>query len=420
MGRFFFRTKVTMMKTTIQKIRGNEKGLALIWTYLTSVSLLALLVGFYSFSSADTKTLANDSANLQAFYLAEAGIDQKIVELRRNPSNTSSIVATLCDTVVTANFDGGNGPNDPCTSGTSVPISVLYNNSTGIATSTATVGGVTRKIYTKISNTSQSIPPGVYGAVTALHGMTLITDGYDMKIDGGENAPGIATYDGNVTTVKYSPAGDALVAGMGSSLSDPPNPLALSTIETNTNLTSTNAVLGLPQDSNSLSAYALTSYGSSQITGTNQVWNITASSPTGASGLILGSPGAPSSGILIIKNAPGVNVVIINGDFNGLIIVDCPQVMSQHLTLNGAFVNIYQGASSFYMWNSPYEVKIKYDPSVLTSLPHIDGASYLNPSTSQVGWSDGNKDGPNPLIYYSPQDPTLVGQAEDGTISVQP
>ena len=399
-----------MMKTTIKKIRGNEKGLALIWTYLTSVSLLALMVGFYSFASNDTKILASDSANLQAFYLAEAGIDQKIVELRNH--TTSSIGTTnFC---ATANFgDGATDGNTSGTCNTSRTIgaySVLYDNLTGVATSTATVGPVTRKVYTKISNTSQSIPPGVYGALTFLNGVTLAAvDSIAIQIDGGENAPGIAIYTG---TASYVPGLPVTVGGMGITPSNPANPLALYAVEQNTYLTNPNVVLGLPQESTALSAYDYgnpDSTGGTQknytISGLNQVKMITAVDDFYDTYITING-----SGILIVNAASG-SLVYINGIYSGLIICNCSSLTSNGLHLTGAFVNTHASQSQFLSFQSPFgtpsDVQITYDETVLKNLPAIQGASYILPETFSAGWSDGSKNGPNPLIY---QQYTLISE----------
>ncbi len=127
----------------------NEKGVILIWFFLMITILMILSGAIFTASFQESRLIQIDKFRDRAFYLAEAGLDKKLQELRG--SNISNISST--------SFSNG-------------IYSVTYDGTTKLITSTGTYNGVTRIIKAKVNKTT---PPGARGAMTAADDVSLLS-----------------------------------------------------------------------------------------------------------------------------------------------------------------------------------------------------------------------------------------------------
>lgn len=315
----------------------------LIWFYLMIVMLIILGGGLYGLSFQESRLASIDQTRDKVFYLAEAGVDQKLQELRIGNMNAANGV------LATGSF------------------TATYNALTGQIISTGTVDGVTSTITAVVKKLQ---PPGVRAAISAGVGVTLngnfTVDGRDHNADGTLNGnPG--TY-GISSVGSINQGGAATIGGNGIAPQDPADPL---TIEEN----ATQNVFTTPEEALGLPAGTLDSYKTSTPPQTpfNGIVYLTEDwiAPN------LGNENNPSTGILIVHNSTNSAVLKnVHGYFKGLIIVDNLTHINGNAEITGGA--IIQNASGNSIGNGNAEVK--YSSDVLSNLPT---ANY-----SIVSWED--------------------------------
>src|SRR3989338_9066197 len=124
----------------------NERGAILIWFYLLITMLLITGSGLYALAFQESRITTIEQSRNKAFYLAEAGLDKKLHELRTG--NTANIPSTNIDSAISA-------------AGT---YSATYESANARVTATGTYGGVSRSVIAQIITI---IPPGVKAAITS-------------------------------------------------------------------------------------------------------------------------------------------------------------------------------------------------------------------------------------------------------------
>ena len=326
----------------------NESGMMLIWFYLMIVTLIILSGSLYGLSFQESRVASIDQSRDQAFYLAEAGLDQKIQELR------------------TGNADPSNGA---LTTGS---YAVTYDAATGRVSSVGTADGTTRTITAVVKKMT---PLGIRAAISAGEGITIngdfIVDGRNHDANGNlTGEPG--TY-GISSAGSISQGGSTEIGGNGIAPADPADPLSIEENATQNVFTTPEEALGVPVGS--LDTYKTSTAPQTPFHGIvymTEDWI----APD------LGDEDDPSTGVLIVHN--GNNTALlknVHGHFKGLIIVDnLTHINGNAEILGGAII---QNASGNSIGNGNAEVK--YSSTILSNLPT---AGY-----SMVSWEDsGNPD----------------------------
>lgn len=340
----------------------NEGGFALIWTNLVALVLLALLGGFCGMHLSGLQQSNKVISDIQAFYLAESGIDHMLYQL--NAGDTTSIDQTSF----------GNGT-----------YQVVYDDDTHLVTSTGTYGGITRTVTALVSDSAEQMPPGVKAAVTAPSRAfvirSLIIDGREHDVNGnltGEPGTyGLAygddpTFDGWVLPQiggnGYAPAQP--VPAEAKLLMDDSETVDVASPET---------VLGLPASSTLLNPYKAEFPPTAPLD--NQIYYFvphsagTAASPSATINL------GGGSGILIISNPAQNSWVALDGAFKGLIVCNnC--IFNDGTVINGAVTSVDPVQGDLYgppirlfdpsTWDD--HANINYSSEVLENLPPIAGA----------------------------------------------
>lgn len=315
----------------------------LIWFYLMIVMVIVLGGSLYGVSFEESRIASIDQSRDKAFYLAEAGIDQKLQELRLGNLNPAT-GALATGTYLSA-----------------------YNPVTGQVTSTGTVDGVTSTITAVVKKLQ---PPGVRGTISAGSGVTVngrfTIDGRDHDVNGALNGnPG--TY-GISSGGRINQGGAASIGGNGIAPADPANPLTIEENATQNVFTTPEAALGLP--AGSLDSYKTSTPPQTPFNGIVYLtddWT----APN------LGDAANPSTGILIVHNSSNSAVLKnVHGYFKGLIIVD----NLTHINGNAQIIGgaIIQNANNNSIGNGNAE--LKYSSEVLAGLPT---ANY-----SIISWED--------------------------------
>lgn len=360
-----------MMKKVKKKKTGKgkaeeRKGIALIWTYMVSAFLLTTLAGFYEVTRVDTRLAAIDSQSLQAFYLAESGIDKIIHDIKSEGYMSAN------PRLITVGNVGS--------------FLASYDAANHIITSTGTSGGVSKTVTVKFTITGTP-PPGAHGALT-ISSPTQIS-GPSLFIDGGTPIAGLSYYD----TLPPIDTGVS-IGGNGTTPQEPANPLALNQLQSNETLTSAEAVLGAPRDS-------LLPYTHAELPGktplNNEIW-VTNLNVTEPPTYDLGN----GSGILVVLGGCEKNPeVFYTGTFTGLLISDgC--ISLSNAEIRGAVV--YLGTDQNGIKGKVGTNKIIYDRNVLENLPTIRDAVYSQKSYS-LTWTDSSNDGSNGNRLLEQADP---------------
>jgi hypothetical protein len=142
----------------------GKRGIALIWVYMVAAFFSTMLVSLYGLNVTKMRLGMHDADKIQAFYLAETGMDMKMVELR------------------TGNFDA-----IPETDFNGVgTYEVSYNQATGLLTSTGrTSTGLESTVSARTYLTPITPTPVIMGAVTfGNKGIVRNT----LEVDGNERA----------------------------------------------------------------------------------------------------------------------------------------------------------------------------------------------------------------------------------------
>ncbi|MBI3999929.1 MAG: hypothetical protein HY351_04870, partial [Candidatus Omnitrophica bacterium] len=287
------------MKTYLK----NEKGVILIWFYLLVVMLIITSGSLFALSFQESQLTAIDQSRNKAFYLAEAGIDWKLKELR---SGT---------TPATPSFAEGNFSVSYCqstASGTTpAPAAPCAYDQPDMIISSGTVSGITKTIVAVILKQK---PPGAKAGITSEGNMSfngnIAVDGRDHDANGNLTGdPGTygASSGGIVTQ-----SGSSDIGGNGFVPTSPANPASIQQNADNP-FTTPEELLGL--EAGSLDQYK-TSTPPSEMPFNGIVYY------TGDSWIApdFGTDADPSTGILIVHNAAG-NALLknVHGTFKGII-----------------------------------------------------------------------------------------------------
>lgn len=116
----------------------NEKGIALILVLFTMLFISLLVVAFVDLATIDQQIVTNQVRDLQAGFIADAGVETAVYELRQDPGYS------------------GTGGNVEFPSGSGNTYNVTVSGST--ITSTGTVTDFSRTIEVDFSITGASVP----------------------------------------------------------------------------------------------------------------------------------------------------------------------------------------------------------------------------------------------------------------------
>jgi len=357
--------------------QNNEKGMALLWVCFLIFGLAILISSSYAASSVEMRNSFRTINEIQAFYLAESGLDKKITEVKAG--NTANINSTSL----------GNGT-----------YAVTYDTNTKKVTSTGTYGGSTRTV-TATLNVGANIPPGVKASMTGSSALMLVAG---LISDGREHdTSGALTGNPGTYGMAYgaNPSFDGLilpkVGGNGIAPSQPVNAAAkqLLTGQNLADVQNINTVLGLPSTSTALNAYKSTSPPSTTLN--NQIYYYSPSNSGNvlfpAASINMGTVANPGTGILIIDNANHDSWVNLSGNFKGLVICDnC--IFDRNSAITGGLLSVDTNTGWFVGsidW-SPTESEftdIKYAPDILKNLPAIAGGTGGSTVTVK-NWIDNN------------------------------
>ena len=155
----------------------NQKGMMLIWFYLLITILIITGGSLFGLAFQESRLIAIDQSRDKAFYLAEAGLDRKLKELKEG--NTTNILGV--------SFGEGNYTVYYCPTVTDedeVTAPCQLNKPPQII-ATGAVNGISK---TTVAVVSKIIPPGVKGAMTSEGNMSfngsITVDGRDYDSNG--------------------------------------------------------------------------------------------------------------------------------------------------------------------------------------------------------------------------------------------
>ncbi len=336
---------------------GREDGIVLISFFLLMALLVIGVTTFYVYAYADYNASLRSAYLTQAFYAAEAGIDQKIVQLTTGNA-TANIAGTLSANQYTGTFQVTCAP---CT---------LANNEQLTSTGTVTVSGTN---YTRVVRvTVRKSPVFNSTAAVAISGVAstngnITVDGRDHdangNLTGAPGLPGISTSSGT-----FNQGGSSAVGGNGIAPAQPANPA--------TYLLNAPALPATPEGilgvgSGDLDAYKTSTPPATPFT--NQIVYLTT------------SWNAPnfngSSGILIVHNSASTAVLQnVHGGFKGLVITDDIVHINGDANILGAIVGMKTGGVT--LGNGAGVVN--YSSAVVSNLPLVH--------YSVVSWEDSKND----------------------------
>lgn len=350
--------------------KSEEGGFILIFLVLLTVILLIGIGAFYAFAFADFNASLRNEWMTQAVYVAEAGIDKKLVQLGQN--NTSNITGTL-------NFDSGGtyqGIYDVfygiVESGAGGSL-VAENPSDGtqktvagygigdeviISTGTINLHGVERARRTIRVSVKKSAVVDPRSAVTiagaASTNGNITIDGRDHDSNGNlTGGPGV--YGVSTSSSTFTQSGNSKVGGNGIAPAKPANP---ATYEVNAPpLPPTpEAILGLSEG-------ALDQYKTSTPPATpfHGIVYLT----TNWTGVNFNG----SSGILIVHNSTSTaQLKNLHDTFRGIIITD--DIV--HINGDAKIIGAVYGLKSDGVTLGNGSAEIKYSSAVLSSLPFVN------------------------------------------------
>lgn len=326
--------------------------MVLIWFFLLITVLLITSGAIYGLSFQESRLVQIEKYRNQAFYLAEAGLDKKLQEIR--VGNTTNISST--------SFSNGT-------------YSVVYDASSKLMTATGTYQGVTRIVKAKVN---KSLPPGVKGAITAKGDVSfngsIVVDGRDHDISG--TVTGTGTY-GISSGGTVNQGGSATIGGNGFAPTDPANPAA---IQENASGATSSPETALGLASGSLDAYKTSTPPTLPMSGIVYYTGDSWIAPD------FGTAENPSTGILIVHNTTGDALLKnVHGNFQGLIIVDDLVHINGDAVITGGV--ILQKSTGNTVGNG--SAHVNYSSNVLSNLPASD--------YEIVSWEDTN----NPAYTYS-------------------
>lgn len=320
----------------------KKKGIILISFVLLIAVLFVGAGSFYTFGAADYFASVRNEFLNQAFYAAEAGIDQKIAALSTGDLTASSTAAVSA------------APYASSYAVTCVPCTGAGNELL-TSTGTVTVNGINYSRTVRVTvQRSQLFTPTAAVAISGIASTNgnVTVDGRNHTSEGVlTGQPGV--YGISTSSDTFNQGGNSKVGGNGLA---PLNPALPASYEVNAP-----ALPSTPEEVLGLSEGALDGYKTSTPpTGpfVNQIIYLTGS----WTGVNLDN----SSGILICHNSAGdAFLKDIHGKFKGLIITDDLIHINGDAELIGAIVGLKTGGVT--LGNGSGEVK--FSSEVLGSLP---------------------------------------------------
>ncbi len=323
-------------------MKPGQQGVIMI-SFLLLVTVLTIGVGaFYAFASADFSASLRNEYLHQSFYMAEAGVDQGIVQLSKgiltqNISGTLNAVSYQGSYQVTC---------APCTGASNETLT-----STGTVTISGTNYSRTVRVVVKRSPAYTATAAVAISGVASTNGNVTV-DGRDHdsngNLTGAPGLPGIAT-----STNTFMQGGSSKVGGNGLA---PANPASPGSYQLNAPaLPSTpEGILGVPDGS--LDAYKTSTPPATPFS--NQIIYLTTSwNSVDFNG---------SSGVLICHNADGTAVLQnIHGNFKGLIITDDLIHINGDASLLGTVVGMKTGGVTLGNGSG----QVNYSSQTMSNLP---------------------------------------------------
>ena len=322
----------------------DEKGMALIWFLLLITILLITSGGIYALSFQESKLVEIDKYRSQAFYLAEAGLDKKLQEIRA--SNLSDISST--------SFSNGT-------------YAATYDASTKLITATGTYNNVSRVVKAKVVKT---LPPGVKGALTSAGNLSFLgninVDGRDH--DSSDNLTGDSGTYGASSGGTVSQGGSSDIGGNGIAPANPANPATIEQNQSDNTWTTPEELLGV--STGSLDQYKTSSAPSFPMSGIVYYTGNNITAPD------FGTSSNPSTGILIVHNTTA-DALLKNahGTFKGVIIADNVVHINGTALIIGGVI-----AKTSTQTTGDGSAEVHYSSSVLSNLP--------TSNYSLVSWED--------------------------------
>lgn len=352
------------MKTT----RRREQGFVFIYFILLSLVLLTGVGAFYGFGYADLRASMRTEWMNQAFYVAEAGIDQKLFELVTG--STANITGTL-DFAGGGNYQGNYtvfyGQVGPCANGVGlcainpdtlaeVPVTQYVQGDEVIfSTGTITINGILSAQKT-VRITIRRDPILNPDAAVSINGVastsgSITVDGREHDRNGNlTGRPG--TFGISTSGSTFNQGGSSKVGGNGIPPARPADP---ATIQLNApRLPNTpEALLGLSEGA--LDRYKTNQPPASPFSGV--VYLTTSWQQANLDG---------SSGVLIVHNGSGSAVLKnVSGTFKGLIVTDDIVHINSRAKLIGALFGLKSEGVTLGNGNA----EVLYSPEIITNLP---------------------------------------------------
>lgn len=177
-------------------MRNSERGFVLIGAYLLLAVIVVLAGAVMAHALADIRSSQREQAGLQAYYVAEAGVDQALVQLRQNYNWLTGYSGLPVGSLGAVTVEVAALPNDR-------RLLTVQGQSQGLATP------VQRWIEAIVQ---KQIPPGFYdNAVWSSQSLELNGNSYAIQgnVRHGDATPPSST--GGITgTVTYDPATNPL------------------------------------------------------------------------------------------------------------------------------------------------------------------------------------------------------------------
>ena len=349
----------------------GEKGFVFITFFLFVVILLIGTGAFYGLTLADYRASVRNEWMMQALYVAEAGIDAKLVELTQ--AKTTNLTGTLNFLGGSSNqgrYDvfygvvandvslGGKAAVNPSTNErVGVPSSYAVGDEVIISTGTVNIYGAeqARRVLRASVQHSPIVNPRAAVSVSGVASTNgaVTVDGREHDANGNlTGTPG--TYGISTSSSTFNQGGNSKVGGNGIAPSNPANPV---TYELNAP-----PLPDTPEKILGVSDGALDSYKTS--TPPSAPFNGIVYLTSSWNGVNLDG----SSGILIAHNANGdAFLKDIHGQFKGLIITDDIIHINGDAQLIGAVFGLKTGGVT--LGNGSGEVD--FSSAILSSLPLV-------------------------------------------------
>ena len=324
---------------------GDQKGMMLIWFYLLITVLVITGGSLYGLAFQESMLIMIDQSRDKAFYLAEAGLDQKLVQIRAGNLNSTS-----------GSLSEGSYSVSYCPKTVSGATSPCANNQPGQIISIGTVNGATKKVVAVVTKT---VPPGVKGALTSQGDISFSGD---IQVDGRDhdssgNLTGASGTYGASSGGIVSQGGSSDIGGNGVAPSSPANPVTIEQYQTDNAWTNPEELLGV--STGSLDQYKTSNVPSFPMSGIVYYTGSQIIAPD------FGSSSTPSTGILIIHNT-NANALLKNahGTFKGLVIADDVVHINGNASIIGGVI-----AKTSTQTTGNGSAQIYYSSSVLSDLP---------------------------------------------------